>query len=112
MSASITWDVQWMECYPTYQSQTDVVFQVGWVCYGSQMINGVRYASQQIGVCPVTYTSGSPYTPYNQLTENQVLGWVWSSGVNKTATEASIQASIDVQVNPSVVTLPLPWPTS
>jgi len=112
MSASITWEIQWMECYPTYESQTDVVFRVGWICYGSQTVNGTKYASQIIDVCPVTYTAGSPYTPYNQLTENQVLGWIWSSGVNKTLTETSIQENINQQVNPPTVQLPLPWPTA
>jgi hypothetical protein len=57
----------------------------------------------------VTYTAGAPYTPYADLTQDQVLGWVWSSGVDKDATEAAVQQQIDNAINPPVVTPQLPW---
>jgi len=37
------------------------------------------------------------------------LGWCWSSGVDKDATEANVQTQIDNQINPPIVVLPLPW---
>jgi len=43
------------------------------------------------------------------LTQDQVLGWVWANGVDKTATEAAVQQQIDNQINPPVVSPPLPW---
>jgi len=57
----------------------------------------------------VTYTAGSPYTPYADLTQDQVLGWIWASGVDKDATEAAVNQQIDNAINPPVVTPPLPW---
>jgi hypothetical protein len=49
------------------------------------------------------------FTPYAQLTESQVLGWIWANGVDQTATEAAVAQQIQNQINPPVVTPPLPW---
>lgn len=51
---------------------------------------------------------GMDYTPYDQLTQDQVLSWIWSSGVNKNATEAAVQQQIEAQKNPVSAT-GLPW---
>jgi hypothetical protein len=51
------------------------------------------------------------FIPYDQLTQDQVLGWCWANGVDKDATEASIQSQIDGQINPTVIQPPLPWVT-
>jgi hypothetical protein len=51
------------------------------------------------------------FTPYDQLTQEQVLGWCWVGGVDRAAVEANVQLLVDAQVNPPVVQLPLPWAT-
>ncbi len=50
---------------------------------------------------------GEPSVPYDQLTEETVLGWVWQS-VDKEAAEASLAAQIEKQKNPVTAT-GLPW---
>jgi hypothetical protein len=52
---------------------------------------------------------GTSFVPYNQLTEQTVLGWVWANGVDQAATEAAVQTQLDNQINPPVVTPKLPW---
>lgn len=108
MATTYTWVVEWMQCYPQAEGQVDVVFQVGWRCNGTDgTFNGSVYST-----CAVTYTAGSPYTPYADLTQEQVLGWIWASGVDKNATQAAVAQQIANQVNPPVVTPPLPWSQS
>ncbi len=51
--------------------------------------------------------TGEPTVPYDQLTEAQVLAWVWES-VDKAATEAAVQAKIDLLKNP-VTAQGVPW---
>lgn len=109
MSATITWTITALDCYPQAEGQTDVVFVCHWTCSGVQTQNNTTYNGSVYSTCGVTYIAGTPYTPYDQLTQNQVLGWIWSSGVDKTATEAAVQQQIDNQINPPVVTPPLPW---
>ena len=47
-------------------------------------------------------------TPYDAVTEQDVLGWCWASGVDKDATEASLAAQIEAQKNPVTAT-GVPW---
>jgi len=51
---------------------------------------------------------GELTTPYEDLTEEQVLGWVWANGVDKDATEESLAAQIELQKNPVTAT-GVPW---
>jgi len=105
MSAQINWQITQLDCYPQDAGKTDVVFNVHWVCSGTQdTFTGAVYST-----CGVQLDPAAPYTPYADLTESQVLGWIWTSGVDKDATEAAVQAQIDAQINPTVVAPPLPW---
>ena len=55
-----------------------------------------------------SWADGTPTTPYADLTQATVLGWIWANGVDKEAVEASLQAQIDAQKNP-VSTTGVPW---
>jgi hypothetical protein len=57
----------------------------------------------------VTFAGGSDFTPYADLTQDQVLGWIWTAGVDKVNVELDLASQIELQVNPPVVVLPLPW---
>lgn len=112
MSISYTWSINQLQCYPTYESQTDVVFNVTWSYHGVDS-NGV--GSSRGGITEVTYAAGAPFTPFADLTEAQVLGWVMPTitNVQLADMDAGIAGDIDWQIqqasanNP--VTPPLPW---
>lgn len=104
MSATITWSVTAMNCYPQEAGQSDVVFTVHWTCSGVQD----EYSGSVYSTTSVPAPEGS-FTPYADLTQEQVLGWVWANGVDKDVVEAAVQQQIDNQINPPVVTPPLPW---
>lgn len=107
MATTFNWSVTQMDCYPQDAGHTDVVFNVHWTCSGTDgTFSGSVYST-----CAVALNPDAPYTPYSELTQDQVLGWIWSSGVDQTATEAAVQTQIDNQANPPVVVLPLPWAT-
>lgn len=55
-----------------------------------------------------SWQPGTPSIPYNQVTQQEVLNWCWSSGVDKDATEAALAQNIELQKNP-VTTTGLPW---
>lgn len=55
-----------------------------------------------------SWSEGQPTTPYSSLTEQVVLGWCWTSGVDKAATEAALAAQINAQKNP-VSAVGVPW---
>lgn len=101
---TITWTVTAMNCHPQEGGNTDVVFTVHWTCAG---VDGA-YNASIYSTCAIPAPEGT-FTPYADLTQAQVLGWCWANGVDKNATEAAVDAQIQAQISPPVVTLPLPW---
>ena len=55
-----------------------------------------------------SWADGSPTIPYADVTEAEVLQWVWDSGVSKDATEAALAQNIELQKNPVTAT-GTPW---
>ena len=101
---TIIWLIERLLVKPTEGSLTDVVITADWRCNGSQeSFSGTCYGS-----CSFAPPSGS-FTPYEDLTQEQVLQWCYENGVDKTAIEANVTLQIENQINPPVVALPLPW---
>ena len=65
------------------------------------------YNSSVYGTVGYTEQPGGTYTPYDQLTEAQVVGWVQTS-LGKDIVEASLQDQINAQINP-VQESGVPW---
>ena len=107
---TFNWLIISMPSYPQEGGQTDVVFQVNWQCQAQEKSVDLltTYSATSAGSVPVTYTAGSPFTPYDQLTQEQVWGWI-NPSIDRPEIEANLQAMIDAQKNPPVVTPPLPW---
>lgn len=109
MSATFNWQITAMDCYPQADGETDVVFCCHWTCSGIETQNETTYNGSVYSTCQVPLSGTGPFTPYADLTQDQVLGWIWANGVDKDATEAAVQAQIDNQINPPVIQPPLPW---
>jgi hypothetical protein len=101
---SILWIIERLLVKPTEGTLTDVVITADWRCNGSQdQYSGTCYGSASFA--PPTEN----FTPYEDLTQDQVLGWCYANGVDQTAIEANVSAQIADQINPPVIALPLPW---
>ncbi len=57
------------------------------------------YTASTYSTC--SWADGTPTIPYDQLTQETVLGWVWANGVDKASTEAALAANIALQKNPT-----------
>jgi hypothetical protein len=55
-----------------------------------------------------SWSDGTPTVDYADLTQEQVLGWIWANGVDKDATEAALEAQIAEQKAPKTAR-GLPW---
>ena len=107
MPITNTWTVVQMDCYPEYDNHVDVVFTVHWTLSGTDG----TYTGGVYGSVGVTIDEGATYTPYADLTEAQVIGWVQDAlGEEQVAAyEANVAQQIADQADPPVVTPPLPW---
>lgn len=90
-----------MECLPQADGQTDVVVCAHWAYTGTEGDRSAGFG----GSTTFTYTPGSPFTPFADLTEQQVIDWVlgsWSAEY-----KASVEETINAQLG--IVAPPLPW---
>ena len=101
---TILWIIERLLVKPTEGTLTDVVITADWRCNGSQD----QYSGTCYGSASFAAPSGS-FTPYEDLTQDQVLGWCFANGVDQAAIEANVTAQINDQINPPVIAPPLPW---
>ena len=101
---TLSWIIERLLVKPTEGDKTNVVITADWRCNGTNGTHsGTCYGS--VSFAP---PSGS-FTPYKDLTQQQVLDWCFANGVNKTAVEANVNKQINDQINPPVIAPPLPW---
>ena len=107
MATTYIWAVAQMDAYPERDGKTDVVFTVHWTLTGSE----AGFVGTSYGTVGVTVAPDAPFTPYADLTQDQVVSWVKSAlGDEQVAAyEAAVANQINEQIVPSVVTPPLPW---
>ena len=109
---TISWLIERLLVKPTEGSLTDVVITADWRCNGTETTGSgdteQTYSGTCYGSCSFQPPTGS-FTPYDELTQDQVLQWCYENGVDKNAIEANVTAQINDQINPPVVVLPLPW---
>ena len=102
------WAVNQMTAYPEYAGETNVVYQISWVCSATDG----TYNAAAYGTVDVTYVAGTPYTPYDQITLEQAKSWVANAlgeeGIAKAYSDCD-EAIAAQQVPDQPVTPPLPW---
>ena len=113
MAATYFWTINPLEAYPTASGESDVVFTAHWQLHATEEVSGSTYTAQSIGTQGVTYTSGSSFVPFEELTLELVQGWVENSmGTGSVDNmKTSLATQIANQINPPVVTLQSPWLT-
>jgi hypothetical protein len=109
---TLSWIIERLLVRKVEGTLTDVVITADWRCNGTETIGTDDAAKTYSGTCYGSASFAAPsgdFTPYPDLTPEQVLGWCFSNGVNKTAIEANVTAQIENQINPPVIAPPLPW---
>ena len=102
--AQYTWTVTAMDCRTKEGDNNNVVYNVHWTCSG----HFIDFNASVYSTCSVPAPEGS-FTPYANLTQDQVLRWIYANGVDKNATEAAVAKKIQEMIAPTVQTPPLPW---
>ena len=109
---TINWIIERLLVKPTEGTYSDVVITADWRCNGTETIGTGDDEKTYSGTCYGSASFAPPtgsFTPYEDLTEEQVLGWCFSNGVDQSAIEANVSAQIQNQINPPVIAPPLPW---
>lgn len=97
----MNWSVTKLEV-TTYEGLTDVVISVSWSVTDTQQDITETFSGVTLVEPP-----GDNFTPYDQLTEAQVLEWVFKK-VSQAGTEAIVTQRIQDKITPAIDP-PLPW---
>jgi hypothetical protein len=109
-----TWTVTEMEAYTNVGELADVVFSVSWAMTGEWLAeDSSLYSATAIGITAVPQPANpdGSFTPYADLTEEEVLGWVQTVlGPDIISRyEQNLADQIAQQAGPTIITPPLPW---
>lgn len=115
MATTYDWNCRTVDCYPTDQSYTDVVYNVHWIVTGTSDTldpDGNAYTATSIGTQTISTSDLSSFTPFADLTNADVVAWTKAAmGADEvTALEANIQSQIDLEITPTSVTLTIEDP--
>lgn len=103
------WKIVALDCKPQEEGKTDVVVTAHWTVSATDG----TYTSSAYGTQSFTFNPAKSFTPFANLTQDQVVGWVQAGmGIDAvTALQESLDNQIANQVNPPIVKPPLPWST-
>ena len=105
MTITYTWNFPAFDCRVDEDGMQDVVTTVHWVYIGTDE-NGITanlYGTQAVGT-----PTPDAFTPYPELSEDQVIGWMEAT-LDVPAMQANIAKQIELIINPVYVTLPPPF---
>jgi hypothetical protein len=109
---TLSWLIERLLVCPTEGPLTDVVITADWRCNSVETIGTGDNAKTYSGTAYGSASFAPPtenFTPYPDLTQEQVLGWCYANGVDQAAIEANVTQQIADQVNPPIIAPPLPW---
>jgi len=110
MATTYNWNCKTVDVHPTEADHTDVVYNVHWIVTGvSDELDpeGNAYQSISIGTQVVSLDPESEFIPFEDLTNEIVVEWTKTAMGEEqvTSIEAGIQQDIDLEINPTSVTM-------
>jgi hypothetical protein len=102
-----SWDITALNSYPEYMGNQDVVFTI----FATYTGTDGTYSSNINVSQALIISNNSTFTPYADLTEQQVLGWLLAALTPQQISQmqSKITAQIIADNQPPFVQLPLPW---
>ena len=110
MATTYNWNCKTVDVRPTEADHTDVVYNVHWIVTGvSDQLDseGNPYQATSIGTQIVPLDPESEFIPFEDLTNEIVVGWTKEAmGAEQvTAIEESIANQIEQEINPTSITM-------
>jgi hypothetical protein len=99
MAITYTWDITGMTKAPQLNELTDVVVHVRWKKTGT---DDKGTTGEFVGATPLTASSGS-FTPYEDLTKEQILEWIQNIVVG------SYEQHVNEQIQKQITKKNDPW---
>ena len=110
MANTYSWNCKTVDCYPTFEEETDVVYNVHWrlTATSSEVdAEGNPYVASVYGTQSISTDDIENFIPFADLTNTIVTGWVETTmGDEEVASlKSNLDSNIESQINPTSVTL-------
>ncbi len=109
MATQYTWTISALNCLPQLGDMTDYCITSHWRCTGD---DGEGHSGQVYSTVNFTVDPDKPnFVPFEDITEEQAIEWTQQAlGEEQVAAVyTSIDTQIENEINPPIVTPPLPW---
>ena len=110
MAATMTWTISMMSDFVQYEGKAQVVYNLHWNCSGEEDSDGETYNGRAYGTQSLSLSDLSDFTPYDDVTEAQALGWLYAANDEgwQADIEAKVQEVIDNEITPKTQS-GVPW---
>ncbi len=107
MNINYTWIFNNFKVQKVQDTLTDVVITVDW----HRIAQADGFSANIYGQISLTAPDPSNFTPFEQITEQQVTDWVTAALTPERVAQydADLASNLENQQNPPVVTKPAPW---
>lgn len=108
-----TWKIERLDAAPVEGELNDVVRKIHWRLFGTDGVNTMDI----YGDVPLADANPEDFTPYGELSEETVIGWLEAAIDSRAGDEdptvaqmrAGLAGMLAAKRTPSVVPMPLPW---
>ena len=109
MATTYSWVVSSMDSYPkTADDLTDVICTIHWRRQATQVDGDKTYFADVYSTLSVPAPDPADFVPYEEVTYEMVCSWL-QSGLDQVSLDENLDAQIEGQINPKIITLPLPF---
>ena len=109
MATTYKWVVSSLDAYPKdAEGLTDVICVIHYRYQAEQVENDKTYFAEVYGTLSVPSPDPADFVPYDQVTYEMVCSWL-EAGLDQVALDENLDAQIEDQINPKVISLPLPF---
>jgi hypothetical protein len=102
-----TWDIFRLDCAPSENGLMNVVKTIHWVLQAKDE-NGITASFSNC--YPLPEPNPEEFADYSTLTKETVVGWL-ESNLDMGYLQTRLTTEIELQYNPPITSLPLPWET-
>lgn len=105
------WVISQLNCAVESEGLPNVINVIHWRYNATQVDGEKTYFADTYGASSVGQPNPQNFVPYEDVTEAEVISWL-EAILPIEDMQASLEANIELQINPVEVTLPLPWATT
>jgi hypothetical protein len=102
------WVINQLDCMPTDGIYNDFVLVCHWSRIAKETINDKEYTASVYSTQSFSKDEVTNFIPYEDLTYDIVCSWLDAS-IDVEALDLNLDAQIENQVNPPIISLPLPF---